>query len=56
MRLSVSFIVVLAFTLVSAEHVGSKRNHAIVGASKRDEVGLSMFKRGNGAQFTFYKV
>jgi hypothetical protein len=57
MRLFVLFIVTLATTLVSAEHHGgSKRNHAIFGVSKRDEVGLSAFKRGDGAQFTFYKV
>jgi len=56
MRLSTSLsLASLTVTLVSAEHHGSKRNHAAVGISKREETESSMFKRDGGAQFTFYQ-
>jgi len=57
MHLSVSLLLVvsLAITLGSADHIGSKRNHAAVEFGKRGEIGLSLFKRDSGAQFTFYQ-
>jgi hypothetical protein len=56
MHLSILLLPTVVATLVSAEHHGSKKIHAIVGANKREETGLSVFKRGDDAQFTFYKV
>lgn len=45
----------LVVTLVSAEHHGSKKNHAVVGVSKREKTGVSILKRGGDSQFTFYQ-
>ena len=46
LSIGLSLAASLAITVVSADHMGSKRNHAAIGFSKRDA----------GAQFTFYKV
>jgi len=55
LSISLSLVASLAITLVSADHTGSKRNHAAVGFSRREETGLSLFKRDSGAHFTFYQ-
>lgn len=58
MRLSVTLLLLASFaiSLVSADHHGSKRNHAAVGVSRRQETELSVFKRGGGAAFTYYQA
>jgi hypothetical protein len=58
MRLSasLSFIGSLAVTVVSAGHHGAKRNHVAIDVSKREESGLSLFKRIDNARLTYYAV
>jgi hypothetical protein len=58
MRFSTSHTLVapIAILMVSAEHHISKRNHAAIDVSKREETELSVFRRSAGADFTFYQV
>lgn len=54
---TLAFLATLAGTLsVSASQHAPKRNHAAIDVSKREETGMSLFKRIDDARLTYYAV